>query len=566
MNPDAPGPGQAFWRKIPGPFLPASLTALLLLGLMAYGFAQVRLINFDLRPAMAQSSLVRIQVAELRREIDTLHCHRAAVPTQFPADRESAATRLLELKASADRLLRLAAGRIPIQLPDDAGQLPRLLEQWQARLDRPDAADDPGPKLTSIAASIYWAVRAELQRREDGLLRVQHWLLTMAVVITAAMILLLWYSGQARMTAQRIAQDEHRRALENSLWLDTVLHCMGDGVLITGPDARLLYVNPMAERLTGWTSEQALGRAVQEVFDIRSQEFPAHAVEFVERIIRERLVIGLANHTVLLTRGGDSMPIADSGAPILDPTGKLLGVVVVFQDMTERHEHEQQLRRNLEEKELLLREVHHRVKNNMQVVVSLLDLHSGAMQTPRDASLLSDVRGHIFCMAKVHEMLYEATDLSRITFDDYLRTLCGQLLKSLAVDPRRIALNLELERVELGIDQAVPLGLIVNELLTNALKHAFPEELSGALWLRLAIADQPQVPGEVQILLEVCDNGVGMASELLADNSRLGLRLVRALTSQLQGQLTFTNTCGATGDSGSCFTLNFPRTAKQRLT
>lgn len=210
----------------------------------------------------------------------------------------------------------------------------------------------------------------------------------------------------------------------------------------------------------------------------------------------------------------------------------------------------------LYEKTVLLREVHHRVKNNLQVIMSLLHLQMDSMRDPYDKAAQEQSLARIRSMSLVHEMLYQSEDLAHIDLRDYLQTLCEDSIGNYH-DLTAVFLVIEVPPISMGIDEAVPLGLIVNELATNALKHAFPGRPEGTLRLTMTESRDPGSSGcngaEV-LILEVADDGVGSPAGQ-APVPALGLTLVGALVSQLEGSATWD------WNDGCRFRLCFPRRA-----
>jgi two-component sensor histidine kinase len=192
---------------------------------------------------------------------------------------------------------------------------------------------------------------------------------------------------------------------------------------------------------------------------------------------------------------------------------------------------EVQIRSALKEKEVLLQEVHHRVKNNLQVISSMLNLQRRFVADPGLIQVLEESQNRIATMSFIHESLYRATDFSSIGFSEYLQRLAGNLMTSYARRDCRIELKTDLAPVFLKLDQAIPCGLIVNELLSNAMKYAFVGRSEGVVTLRVG-----STGGRVDI--EVRDDGVGLPPGFDAKSSdSLGMYLVQALTEQLDGEL-----------------------------
>jgi len=215
-------------------------------------------------------------------------------------------------------------------------------------------------------------------------------------------------------------------------------------------------------------------------------------------------------------------------------------------EVAERSKAETELRLALEQKEVLLKEIHHRVKNNLQVISSLLSLQSIHIGDQQLAAHLSDSQRRVRAMALIHEKLYQSKDLSRIDFHEYLRSLLADLTHSLADSDRDITLTVEAEPLQLELDAAVPCGLIVSELVSNAFKHAFPNSSGGAIRVGL-YTDRDQVK------LSIADNGIGFPEEVnVRAADTLGLQLVQSLVEQLEGTLALE--CS----DGSTFVITFP--------
>ena len=210
------------------------------------------------------------------------------------------------------------------------------------------------------------------------------------------------------------------------------------------------------------------------------------------------------------------------------------------------------LRDLLREKESLLKEVHHRVKNNLQVISSLVRLQSAQVENGLVQAALLDMQNRIGSMALLHETLYQSENFAQIDLATYLRTLCSQLFHSLVAAPESIQLRLDVASVDLDVTQAVPCGLLVNELVSNCLKHAFPGGRAGEVRVEL----QP-VDGGPAVRLRVADNGVGLPADFdLPQLRSLGLQLVSDLVGQLQGRLEIG------GGPGAAFEVVFtPQTA-----
>lgn len=221
----------------------------------------------------------------------------------------------------------------------------------------------------------------------------------------------------------------------------------------------------------------------------------------------------------------------------------------VLADITELKQLEAQIESSLREKEVLLREIHHRVKNNFQVIISLLRLQSRALEDEGMRAVLRDSEGRIKSMAIVHEKLYQSRNLSRIDMRDYLGTFANDMFRTLQVS-QRISLDLDVDSTPVAVDVAIPCGLIVNELMSNSLKHAFPDDATGAI----SIAFHHCESGKgVEYELKVGDNGIGIPPDLnVEDTDSMGMHLVHTLAvRQLRGQLEVSR------DEGTEFRIKF---------
>jgi two-component sensor histidine kinase len=234
----------------------------------------------------------------------------------------------------------------------------------------------------------------------------------------------------------------------------------------------------------------------------------------------------------------------------LDQTRKVL---VCAQDITDSKRTQLALEAALAEKTILLQEIHHRVKNNLAVISSLLSMKADGATNAEARRVLEESQQRVYSMALIHEHLYGNGHLGRINFAEYARHLVRRLHTACAGDPDRIAIELNLDPIELEIERAVPCGLILNELLTNAFKYAFRDRLDG----RIAVSFHESTTGTLQLTVE--DDGVGLPAGGLdrRNQDSLGLRIVQLLTRQLDGKLT------EEPSAGTRIVLEFRGKAKQ---
>jgi PAS domain S-box-containing protein len=251
----------------------------------------------------------------------------------------------------------------------------------------------------------------------------------------------------------------------------------------------------------------------------------------------------LVKETVLTRNDGTAVPVLISGARMPDKT-----IVMNVMDISERKKNEEELKRSLTEKEILLREVHHRVKNNMQVISGLIELQSTQISDPGIQRLFEESYNRIKTMALIHESLYRSNDFDRINFSAYLNELVTYLLDSYGRSTEEITVDIQLPVTHLSMDMAIPCGLVANELISNCLKHAFPDGRHGTITIRLTQASEKECE------FSVSDDGVGMPEGLdFRKSPSFGLRLINGLAAhQMRGTIEHRE------GKGTTFVIRFP--------
>jgi PAS domain S-box-containing protein len=250
----------------------------------------------------------------------------------------------------------------------------------------------------------------------------------------------------------------------------------------------------------------------------------------------------------VLNKSGQERLIAWYNTAFRDEEGNIIQTLGSGVDITERKKDEEQIKKSLKEKEVLLKEVHHRVKNNMAVISSLLKLQADRVKDEHYREMFSDSMGRIKTMAIIHEKLYKSKDLAKVDFNDYLKDIINSILMSYGFSSHKVALKTDVKDVAFGVDTAIPCGLIINELVSNSLKHAFPGDGDGAIKVSLRRNDKAEVE------LTVSDNGVGIPENVdFRKTDSLGLNLVNALVGQLNGKIELHR------DQGTEFQITFGR-------
>jgi PAS domain S-box-containing protein len=299
----------------------------------------------------------------------------------------------------------------------------------------------------------------------------------------------------------------------------TVVESMSDGVIVLDKQNRIIDLNPAAQNLFQGAVSEIIGQPVKQVW----HEWPSEMA-----LSRDEIEKG---KEIAPGEAGDRRAYDVRTSPLTDWRGHVAGRVVVLRDITERKQAEEQIRASLEEKDVLLKEVHHRVKNNLQIVSSLLNLQSRSVADGATLEMFRDSQARVKSIALIHEKLYQSPDLARIDFAGYARDLVAHLFQSYQIHPGVIRLRIDVADVSPGLDTAIPCGLIINELVSNALKHAFPEDREGEIYVGLHLEDD-------QTVLTVSDDGIGLPVALdFLDTESLGLQLVVTLVKQLEGSI-----------------------------
>jgi PAS domain S-box-containing protein len=376
--------------------------------------------------------------------------------------------------------------------------------------------------------------------------------------------------------------DEEQLQLQSRM-LDSV----GDAVIATDTDHKIIYWNDAAMKTYGWMREDVMGRALADVKirDILKKEDQKIAAELAKATTGEYI----GHH-----RDGHEFPIYVHDAPVFDDDGKLIAVIGTSHDITDRKQAEEdqnrknedlnaayneltltqedlrmnneemiikerQLNETLAEKEVLLSEIHHRVKNNLAAFISLLSLEGSYEESPAGRELRKDLQNRARTMALIHETLYRTRQYSDVDMDVYISTLVEQVVNSYRTD-QIIKTTIEVKGITLDLVRATPIGLIVNELVTNSLKYAFPKKATAAGTARMdpcTIGIQMSTD-DGSYLLKVSDNGVGLPAGLdIQKTQTLGLKLINFLARhQLRAKIEI-NT-----EKGTEFVFRFKKSSK----
>lgn len=333
------------------------------------------------------------------------------------------------------------------------------------------------------------------------------------------------------LMAERVAEREEDLRRSEEKYRGLFVRNKAPTLIVDGGSGRIVDANPAAALFYGMEREALLAMNIQEINTLDPDEIAAEMAEAEEERrshfhFRHKLADGQLRDVEVY-----SSPVEWEGAR------RLYSIII---DVTERSLAEKRVERSLAEKEVLLREIHHRVKNNLQIMASLLNLQALYVRDPADADLFRSSQDRILSMAAIHELLYQRDDLAAVDLGEYLRSLVSNLSETAAHGC--IKVSVEAERAETSPEKALPLGLIMNELVTNSIKYAFPLQVADSNQRSIVVSLHRK---DDQIELEIRDNGVGLPSDMDPDRaSSLGFSLVRSLSSQLGGRVTYRRTDG----------------------
>lgn len=320
----------------------------------------------------------------------------------------------------------------------------------------------------------------------------------------------------------------------------TAVEFSPSSVIIFDIEGIITYVNPRFVETSGYQSDEVLGK-----------DYSSLCIENMNREdmrrFNEHVVEGKVWHSEYLQRKRDGTEywVSASVSPVRDDKNHIVQYIAVQEDISERKQAEERVIASLHEKELLLKEIHHRVKNNLQVVSSMLSLQSMQLEDAAIVDMFLSSQSRIRSMALIHEKLYQSRDLARVDFNEYVRNLTKYLMRSYNVNQGTVKLNIDIEEILLGVDHAIPCGLIINELVSNALKYAFPGNRGGQITVNMR-----KESGEYMLI--VSDDGVGIPETVDHQNTTsLGLQLVNTLIDQLEGSIYLSR------DKGTTFKITF---------
>jgi len=362
-------------------------------------------------------------------------------------------------------------------------------------------------------------------------------------------------SGQLQTVAQLLDITERKEAEEalrkSEEKYRSILSNMEECYFELDLAGRFTFFNNAVCKLAQLPPDELMGMNNREYTD---EETSAKMFTIFSEIYRTGRPAEITDYEIIL-RDGSRRTLELSTALMKDDEGNPTGFRGVARDVTARKKADQQLKRSLREKEVMLQEIHHRVKNNLQIVSSMLSLQSNYVADEQALALFKDSENRVKSMALIHEKLYQSESLAEIDFSEYVKSLTSRLFQMYGLDGTRVSLVSRIHNIFFEIEAAIPCGLIISELVSNALKHAFPDNRGGEISITL------QCDMQQSCMLQVRDNGIGMGKEIDWNNiGTLGLQLVADLTAQLEGTIDV-DRC-----DGIAFTIRFKRKSyRQRL-
>jgi two-component sensor histidine kinase/PAS domain-containing protein len=287
-----------------------------------------------------------------------------------------------------------------------------------------------------------------------------------------------------------------------------------------------------------WQTSPEIGRDIFEL--LPDPEHRKRVKIFFDRSINGEVISDVSE---IVDKNGNKQYYNNISAPINNSEDKIVGITIFVLNITDRITAEQKIRKSLKEKEFLLKEIHHRVKNNIQMITSMINLQKDLVEDKNAQLILQDSLSRISTMGLIHQALYQGENLTKIRMEDYCGNLLTTIMEFYNSEKRQISINSKFDDISLEIDQAIPVGLIINELITNSMKYAFQDNKQGKINLKIS-----STSGD-EIHLRVSDNGRGMPDGVdTSQTETLGLQLLDIFVKQLNGRLTIDSDDGFKAD------------------
>ncbi|MEX0722132.1 MAG: histidine kinase dimerization/phosphoacceptor domain -containing protein [Balneolaceae bacterium] len=321
-------------------------------------------------------------------------------------------------------------------------------------------------------------------------------------------------------------------------YVDNIIESIHEAIFVTDLDGKLQMINSATASLLGYKTEEMMHQPVEQFYDLENMKevYDQH---------QENLQ---SFEFSLVRKNNEKIAVLFSEAGLIDTQGNLVGTVAVASDISQRKEQEEKMRESLREKEVMLAEIHHRVKNNLAVISGLLQLQSFSAGNAEVEKALTDSQLRIQSIALVHEMLYESESLAYVQYDKYVNDLL-KAISSMYTSDKDIKLVSEADPVSLSVNQAIPCSLMLNELIVNSLKHSFENEDKGEILVNLKQENE-------KVMMVISDSGSGFDITNFSQSDSLGATLIKTLSTQLKGTFKFIEN---KGDERSRFQVEFIR-------
>ncbi len=323
-----------------------------------------------------------------------------------------------------------------------------------------------------------------------------------------------------------VSEEKNKESFFNSKEL-AIVESIGEGIGMVDEEDNLVWVNKRFAKMLDYDKEELLSKNVRDILVVND-------LGKLDKENRLRKEGKTSQYTLKMKRrDGRVLDILITASPWWDDEGKFKGAFGVVTDITDQVRAEETLSEELTRKDMLLKEIHHRIKNNLQVISSLLKLQSLHVNDPKAKAMFLESRNRVNSISIIHEKLYQSENFSRILFSDYIRDLVPKLARDLKAGGSHVNVLMDLEDIYLESEMAIPCGLILNELITNAYKHAFPQ---GEGTIKICLSNDPSEKGD--LLIRVKDDGVGFSDlERIQEGDTMGLNIISILTKQIGGKI-----------------------------
>ena len=351
--------------------------------------------------------------------------------------------------------------------------------------------------------------------------------------------------GQLAASFNEMASNLKKRTIAKD-YLDSIIESIQETLIVTDEEGYIVGINKAGLEMLHYSKDEIIGKPVRDFYDFNS----------MGGIYEKKSKNGNVFEFSLLTKRQNSIPVLFSEAELINGNGTKVGSVCVATDISERKKADLELKKSLKEKEVLLSEIHHRVKNNLAVISGILQLQVYETKNKEVNKALKESQTRIQSISLVHEMLYHSDTLAFIDYRTYVNDLIQAISSMHLNDSKEINFKTDIDSISLGVNQAIPCSLLLNEIIVNCYKHAFQDSEEGEISVFMKETD-----GEIQMIIE--DSGIGVEEGEMLESGSLGSTLIKTLASQLNG--TYSIGKRETG-SGTKVQVTFKKDSEQLST